>query len=314
MIIDQKVQIKPTNKNKRYYLDLGYEFQNGETIHVDVKELPKRSTALVKFKCDECEKVFEKPLRETGQSDIHFCSKKCNDSYKAKEARKSFESLIGGMDAKDFLYQKYVVEKLSFRKIAKEIYGRETEATTVKGWIVRLGLNNEIRHGSEAIKTQWINNEDRKELSRKIAKNHLHTKESRNKMIAKMRSTKYRLKFSIERQGKNNPMYGVVGKNHPNWNPSLTDDERKKNRKIVDYERWRLMVFERDKYTCQCCGDNKGGNLVAHHLNGYHWDKDNRFNVDNGITLCEDCHIAFHNKYGYKFNTKEQYEEFKALK
>lgn len=61
---------------------------------------------------------------------------------------------------------------------------------------------------------------------------------------------------------------------------------------------------------CQCCkGTSK--NLNAHHLNGYHWFVEGRFNVENGITLCEDCHKQFHKLYGMRNNTKEQFEEFK---
>lgn len=53
-----------------------------------------------------------------------------------------------------------------------------------------------------------------------------------------------------------------------------------------------MSVFERDDYTCQECGDLAGGNLNAHHILPY---KDYRgveysLNIDNGITLCEDCH------------------------
>lgn len=97
------------------------------------------------------------------------------------------------------------------------------------------------------------------------------------------------------------------GENHPNWNPNLTDEERMKYRKYNEYEKFRIAVYERDNYTCQFCGDNKGGNLVAHHLDSYDWCKDKRTDVNNGITLCEDCHSNFHSVYGYGRNTKKQF-------
>jgi len=50
--------------------------------------------------------------------------------------------------------------------------------------------------------------------------------------------------------------------------------------------------------------------LIAHHLNSYHWDVENRLNVDNGVCLCENCHSKFHELYGQKYNTKEQYKEY----
>lgn len=100
------------------------------------------------------------------------------------------------------------------------------------------------------------------------------------------------------------------GENNPSYKPNLTEEDREKRRNIQGYRDFVKGVFERDNYTCQKCGDNKGGNLVAHHLNGYHWCKDERVDVNNGITLCTTCHKLFHEIYSKKFNTKEQYEEW----
>ena len=73
---------------------------------------------------------------------------------------------------------------------------------------------------------------------------------------------------------------------------------------------WRKKVFERDNYTCQCCKDNSGGNLRAHHYINYSENKELQLNIDNGICLCNTCHVSFHNKYGYKNNTKKQLVEY----
>lgn len=107
---------------------------------------------------------------------------------------------------------------------------------------------------------------------------------------------------------------GRKGEGNPSWNPNLTDEEREKNRNIPGYKEWIISIYERDKFTCCCCGDKKGGNLSAHHL--YSWDthKELRLDVNNGITLCYDgngsCHKLFHDNYGYGNNTPEQYREF----
>ena len=100
------------------------------------------------------------------------------------------------------------------------------------------------------------------------------------------------------------------GKNNPNYNPNITNEEREKGRVGIGIINWRTEVYKRDNYTCQCCGDNKGGNLNAHHLNSYNWDKEHRTDINNGITLCNKCHKEFHKIYGYGKNTKEQFENF----
>jgi hypothetical protein len=74
-------------------------------------------------------------------------------------------------------------------------------------------------------------------------------------------------------------------------------------------EHQRNDILNRDNYTCQCC-HKRGGNINAHHLDGYDWCKEKRTDVNNAVTLCQDCHSDFHHQYGYGGNTKEQFEEW----
>lgn len=101
------------------------------------------------------------------------------------------------------------------------------------------------------------------------------------------------------------------------YNKNLTDEVREKRRSRlygVNQTNFRNSVFVRDNYSCQCCGNRSSiGNQVAlnaHHLNGYNWDEIHRFDINNGVTLCKDCHKEFHVIYGYGNNTKEQYIEW----
>ena len=102
----------------------------------------------------------------------------------------------------------------------------------------------------------------------------------------------------------------VSGKNHYKWNSNLTDDERNDKRNYPAYYEWRTLIYKRDNYTCQICS-KRGHVLNAHHLDGYRNNPDKRILLENGITLCKECHDNFHHQYGYN-NTKEQFIEFKA--
>lgn len=100
------------------------------------------------------------------------------------------------------------------------------------------------------------------------------------------------------------------GENSPQYDPTIDEEVRERRRYGKNSYRWRNSVYERDGYTCQCCGDASGGNLNAHHLNSYDWSEKDRSSTENGITLCEICHKEFHSLYGYGKNTRKQFEEF----
>jgi 5-methylcytosine-specific restriction endonuclease McrA len=100
-----------------------------------------------------------------------------------------------------------------------------------------------------------------------------------------------------------------LGENHPSWKHEITREERLFQRNYPEYREWRTKVFERDNFTCQFCGI-KGAKLEAHHLDGYNWCKEKRIDVDNGKTLCEECHNDFHSIHGRGNNTREQFNRW----
>ena len=107
------------------------------------------------------------------------------------------------------------------------------------------------------------------------------------------------------------------GKSNPNYKSGLTDKERELNknrfRSDLENKKWIKLILKRDNYTCQRCG-KIGGNLEAHHIENWANRPELRYEIDNGVTLCKECHRtginAFHKIYGYKNNTAKQTLEF----
>ncbi len=60
-------------------------------------------------------------------------------------------------------------------------------------------------------------------------------------------------------------------------------------RQSSQYKEWREKVFKRDNYTCQLCG-KRGCKIQADHIAPFSLYPELRFSLDNGRTLCVDCH------------------------
>lgn len=77
------------------------------------------------------------------------------------------------------------------------------------------------------------------------------------------------------------------GEKNYNWKGG-TEKINKVIRKSLEYRLWRTAVFERDNYTCIWCGFK--GYVEADHIKPFALFPELRFAIDNGRTLCKDCH------------------------
>jgi len=103
-------------------------------------------------------------------------------------------------------------------------------------------------------------------------------------------------------------------------------------RKLKEYNDWRKAIRDRDNYTCQVCGDSQGGNLEVHHIKSYAVilseflykyrqfsiieDKETLIRLsisyepfwflDNGQTLCVDCHKKTDSYGSGSYNFQEE--------
>lgn len=256
--------------------------------------------------CDTCGKEFKRKRSQVSES--NYCSRECKNKGQEKVAYKKLCKSVGG-DFKEWIEKAYTVNLRSFRNIALEVYGSEKNSSNVGGWMNRLGIP--IRDRSDAVKTQWVDNDERRKAAGDGLKKRI-TAEARAKVHATQQTPEYKEKQRISKTGELNGMYGVTGDKNPQWNPERTHEQRVAERKTNKDRLWRISVFVRDNYTCQVCGDDKGGNLVSHHLESYHKNEQGRYDIDNGVTLCKTCHLDYHHNHGWKNATKKKFEQFVA--
>lgn len=99
------------------------------------------------------------------------------------------------------------------------------------------------------------------------------------------------------------PYLQIRGAKHWNWKGGVYPQSLK-DRKSLEYRLWRAAVLLRDDYTCQVC-DKRGGYLEADHIKSFSLYPELRFAVDNGRTLCRNCHRKTET-YGVRILRKEQ--------
>jgi len=128
------------------------------------------------------------------------------------------------------------------------------------------------------------------------------TKEHRDKMAKAKLGNKWNLgkkrpEHSKRMMGENNPMWGkrnlkcsqkMRGDKNPNWKGGVSLKNQLERASSKMYF-WRKAVLARDGYRCQVC-KKVGGNLETHHIKEWINYPRLRFIIDNGITLCKNCH------------------------
>ena len=95
------------------------------------------------------------------------------------------------------------------------------------------------------------------------------------------------------------------------YNPDVPDEIRQIWRTGEQYKKWVKNIRNKYDNKCDICGNSKM--LVAHHLVNWLSHPELRFDINNGICLCRQCHYNFHSKYGLNRNTPAQYWEFRKV-
>ncbi|GAV11299.1 HNH endonuclease [Paenibacillus sp. NAIST15-1] len=148
-------------------------------------------------------------------------------------------------------------------------------------------------------------------LSVKLGKNP-NTKKSTPEFKALISKLKKELGYW---KGELNPRHinPLNGDKNGRWLGGITPLHAK-IRNSEEYAVWRLSVFEKDNFTCQCCGIVRD-KIEAHHVENFSDNIHLRFDINNGITLCKKCHNpnkinSFHHIYGTRNNNRAQLDEY----
>lgn len=78
----------------------------------------------------------------------------------------------------------------------------------------------------------------------------------------------------------------------PDWKQVIKNEYPVLKRSDPEVRQWKKKVLNRDNYTCQKCGEVE--KLQVHHVVPWSKNPFSRTDIQNGITLCVDCHAEEH--------------------
>ena len=200
------------------------------------------------IQCSVCGKNDRKPWVKNPPK---YCSRKC---WKRAEELK-IETRIGE-PLEDALRRLYIDERKSYRQICKIL---KINQRTVMRKMRK--FNIEIRHGGDAIKTQWENNDARRKAQTEF----------------------------FRRVG-----YSIKGEKHPSWKGGISNTQAS-HYTTQAWMRHSEYIRQRDNYKCTKCNMTNqehinafGASLHVHHIVPLVLSNDDSEN--NLRTVCIKCH------------------------
>lgn len=170
-------------------------------------------------------------------------------------------------------------------------HSAETRLKMKKAWVGRV-VSDETK---EKMRKSRIGVKLSEETKLKITRSHKgkklspeHAEKNRIAMLGRKHSEETKRKIREN---------SLRGDKNPNWKGGATP-LNKKIRNSFEYKQWRSNVYKRDEWACQTCYQ-KGKKLNAHHIKSFSKFPDLRFELSNGITLCEECHKLTDN-FGFR--------------
>ena len=246
----------------------------GDEFIAKIEDLTKGNNSEITVRCDYCNNIYV--LKYCTYNKRHDKEKDCCGNPNCTDKK-----------TQDVMYKKYGVKSCS--QIESVVEKRKQTN------LLRYGVENPF--SNEKIKEK-IKNTNLEKYGNECASK---TKEIREKMSNSMKE------FYIKNSDKK-----LIKEKSPMWIGDA--DYKRQQRATFEYNFWRKLVFERDDYTCQKCKIKRTHSwqpsLNAHHILNFSSNESLRTDINNGITLCEDCHMQFHRIYGKKDNSLDQLNEF----
>lgn len=230
--------------------------------------------------CEWCNKEIEKTISKAKRSKVHYCSRECRG--KAETSKLQVKCSCCGK---------------SFKIINHDLKRSKNHYCSRK-----------CKDEHQKIKLLGTNNPNYKNRSQKLQCCNCGKEIEILTCIVEKRKHVY---CSVDCKCEHQKII-LIGSNNPNYKELKEEEVRIRERQYTGYKEWRKDVFERDKYKCVCCGTNttRKNRLVAHHILNHYKYPELRIEVNNGITLCSQCHREFHKIYGTLDNNQQQLNEF----
>ena len=101
-----------------------------------------------------------------------------------------------------------------------------------------------------------------------------------NKLLGKHWKIKDTSKMSLSK----------MGEKHWRWIKDRTKIKRQTERNNPNDKQWKYQVYKRDYFKCKINNNSCSGRIEAHHILSWKDYPELRFNINNGITLCQFHH------------------------
>jgi 5-methylcytosine-specific restriction endonuclease McrA len=191
------------------------------------------------------------------------------------------------LSSKDRKHSEETKRKMSVSAIGHPVYEKSVQKLIERS-IGRVKTKEEIQKRLLAMKDYRMSEETKRKVSM------ANTGKKRTEEQRKTQSLRL-VGRKLTKEHKKSISLGIKGNKNPNWKGGKCT-EALLIRSSQEYANWRLKVFERDGFKCVACGDNRGGNLQAHHILSFAKYPELRLEVSNGTTVCDKCHNKLHPK------------------